>query len=77
MFGLLAVASVIPRPGLLFIPVLIALIATVILICYDEFLYHRRCGRGEILAHRVLTLGNGIAFLAWAHWCFAKGVDNG
>ena len=54
------------------IPVLIALIVTVILICYDEFLFHRRCRWGEVLAHRALTFGNGLAFLGWAHWCFAR-----
>jgi len=77
LFLLMAVASIVARPAQLLVPVLIALIATVIFICYDEFLFHRRCARGEVLAHRTLTLGNGVAFLAWAHWCFARGAIDG
>ena len=77
LFALLAAASLISSPGFFLIPVLIALIATVVLICYDEFRFHRRCGQSEVLAHRTLTIGNGIAFLAWAHWCFARGADHG
>ena len=52
------------------------LIFTVVLICYDEFLFHRRCGRFETLMHRLLTFGNGLAFLAWVHWCFVRGVGH-
>ena len=73
LFLSMAVASLLPRPAQMLIPLLIALIATVILICYDEFLFHRRCRWGEVLAHRILTFGNGLAFLGWAHWCFARG----
>ena len=73
LFLLMAVASLHSRPALLLIPVFVALIATVVLICYDEFLFHRRCRWGEVLAHRALTFGNGLAFLGWAHWCFARG----
>jgi hypothetical protein len=42
------------------------------MICYDEFVFHRRCGWFESFTHRLLTCGNGLAFLAWAHWCFVR-----
>ena len=41
-------------------------------ISYDEFVFHRRCGPFERVTHRLLTFGNGLAFLAWAHWCFVR-----
>jgi hypothetical protein len=73
LFGLLAAASLSPRPLAFLLPVLVVLIVTVVLICYDEFLFHRRCGWREALMHRLLTFGNGLAFLAWSHWCFVRG----
>ena len=72
LFALMAAASVSPRPARFLIPVLVILISTVVMICYDEFVFHRRCGRFETLTHRLLTCGNGLAFLAWAHWCFVR-----
>lgn len=76
LFVLMALASVSPRPSRFLVPVLVVLIFTVVLICYDEFVFHRRCGRFEVLTHRLLTFGNGLAFLAWAHWCFAGGAGH-
>jgi Na+/glutamate symporter len=73
LFVLMAIASLSLRPMLLLLPVLVVLIFTVVAICYDEFLFHRRCGRYETLMHRLLTGGNGLAFLAWTHWCFVRG----
>jgi hypothetical protein len=73
LFALLSIASLSPRPVRWLLPVLIVLIVTVVLISYDEFVFHRRCGRFESLMHRQLTIGNGLAFLAWAHWCFVRG----
>jgi hypothetical protein len=73
LFVLMAVASVVPRPLTLLLPTMVVLVATVAMVCYDEFLFHRRCGRVETLTHRLLTFGNGLAFLAWAHWCFVRG----
>jgi hypothetical protein len=70
LFTLMALASVSARPEAYLVPVFVVLIYTVVLIAYDEFVFHRRCGRVETLAHRLLTFGNGLAFLAWAHWCF-------
>jgi hypothetical protein len=76
LFFLMAGASLSTRPLGLLLPTLVVLILTVVLICYDEFLFHRRCGRFEVLTHRLLTFGNGLAFLAWAHWCFVRGGCN-
>lgn len=73
LFLLMAAASLRPRPQLLLLPILVALVVTVALICYDEFLFHRRCARYEVAMHRLLVFGNGLAFLAWAHWCFVRG----
>ena len=74
LFALMAAASVSPRPARFLVPVLVVLIYTVVMICYDEFVFHRRCGRFETFTHRLLTGGNGLAFLAWAHWCFVRGA---
>jgi hypothetical protein len=73
LFLLMSLASLSRRPQRFLLPVLVVLIFTVVLICYDEFVFHRRCGRFESLTHRLLTFGNGLAFLAWAHWCFVRG----
>lgn len=61
-----------PRPYLL--PVLVVVLYTTALICYDEFMFHRKwCGRLETVLHRLLVFGNGSAWLAWMHWCFVRG----
>ncbi|HEX4589228.1 MAG TPA: hypothetical protein VH120_04825 [Gemmataceae bacterium] len=72
LFALMAAASVGLRPARFLIPVLLVLIYTVVVISYDEFVFHRRCSRFETFTHRLLTCGNGLAFLAWAHWCFVR-----
>jgi hypothetical protein len=72
LFVLLAFASLSQAPLRYLLPVLVLLIYTVVLISYDEFVFHRRCARLETVAHRLLTFGNGLAFLAWAHWCFVS-----
>ena len=72
IFLLLAFASVSSQPLRFLVPVLVLLIYTVVVISYDEFIFHRRCGRLESLTHRLLTFGNGLAFLAWMHWCFVS-----
>jgi hypothetical protein len=74
LFCLMAAASLSARPLAFLMPVLAVLVVTVVLICYDEFRFHRRCGWYEAVMHRLLTVGNGLAFLAWAHWCFARGM---
>jgi hypothetical protein len=73
LFILMCAASVASRPHVFLLPVLIVLMGTVVLICYDEFVFHRRrCGRFEALLHRMLLGGHAIAFLAWAHFCFVR-----
>ncbi len=72
LFGLLTFASLSPQPLRFLLPVLVLLIYTVVHISYDEFVFHRRCGRFETVTHRLLTFGNGLAFLAWTHWCFVS-----
>ncbi|TMQ33386.1 MAG: hypothetical protein E6K70_13395 [Planctomycetota bacterium] len=72
LFVLLAFASLSSQPLRFLLPVLVLLIYTVVLISYDEFVFHRRCGRFETVMHRLLTFGNGLAFLAWTHWCFVS-----
>jgi hypothetical protein len=73
LFVLMSIASILQRPAVLLLPVIIVAGYTVVLICYDEFVYHRkRCGPFETLTHRLLTLGNGAAWLAWMHWCFVR-----
>ena len=75
LFLLMATASAIDRPGLLLVPVIVVLVFTVVMICFDEFVFHRkRCGRYETMLHRLLVFGHGIAWLAWANWCFVRGV---
>jgi len=74
LFGLMAAASLSSNPNRFLLPVLIVLLFTVAMICYDEFIFHRkRCGRYETVLHRILVLGNGLAWLAWSNWCFVKG----
>src|SRR5262249_4905844 len=73
LFGLMAAASVAARPHLLLLPVLVVVLFTALLICYDEFVFHRkRCGAYETALHRLLVFGNGLAWLAWSHWCFVR-----
>jgi hypothetical protein len=73
LFVLMSVASVLDRPALVLLPVIVVVLFITTLICYDEFLFHRkRCGRYETVLHRLLVFGNGLAWLAWAHWCFVR-----
>ena len=72
LFALMAAASLGRRPARFLVPVFVVLIYTVVMICYDEYVFHRRCGRFETLTHRLLTVGNVLAFLAWVHWCFVR-----
>jgi hypothetical protein len=78
LFGLMAAASVVERPAALLVPVIVVALATAVLICYDEFVFHRRrCGPYETVLHRLLVLGNAAAWLAWVHWCFVRGAGHG
>jgi hypothetical protein len=74
VFVLMTAASTSNHPAGLLLPIVVALIATVVLISYDEFAFHiRRCRPFETLLHRMLVLGNGAAFLCWMHWLFVDG----
>ena len=74
----MAAASVMPRPQLLLVPVLLVVLFTTVAISYDEVVVHRkRCGAYETALHRVLVFGNGIAWLAWMHWCFVRAEIHG
>ena len=73
LFVLMSLASLVSRPALLLLPVLVVVLFTTAMICYDEFVFHRkRCGRYETMLHRLLVFGNGIAWLTWMHWCFVR-----
>ena len=75
VFALMLGASVSSRPQDWLLPVLVFVLFTTTLICYDEFIFHRkRCQGFETALHRVLVFGNGAAWLAWAHWCFVARV---
>ena len=72
LFALLVAASLCdPRPALLLLITIVAL-GVAGLIAFDEQRFHRRCGRYERALHRLLVGGNGLAFLAWSHWCLAR-----
>lgn len=72
VFTLMTWASVSSQPRLFLLPVLVLALVATALICYDEFLFHRRCTRYETVLHRLLVFGNGAAWLAWCHWCFVR-----
>jgi hypothetical protein len=78
LFGLMAAASIVHRPELLLLPILVVVLFTTVMICFDEFVYHRRrCGPYETVLHRLLVFGNGAAWMAWMHWCFVRGGGHG
>jgi len=73
LFALLVFASTIERPSALLVPIVGVALVIAGLIVFDETRFHRACGRYETALHRLLVGGNGIAFLAWMHWCFTRG----
>jgi hypothetical protein len=78
LFVLMAIASVISQPSILLIPVVVVVLFTVVMICYDEFVFHRkRCELYETMLHRLLVFGHGAAWLAWMNWCFVRGGIHG
>ncbi len=78
LFVLMAAASLVASPQFLLVPILVVVLFTTVLICYDEFVFHRkRCGTYETILHRLLVFGNGFAWLAWMHWCFARERSHG
>ena len=74
LFILMAAATLTPWRGELLLPILAVVLYTTVLICYDEFAFHsHRCRPIETLYHRLLTIGNCCAWLAWLHWIFVRG----
>lgn len=74
LFVLMMLASGTTAPGPLLAPILLLAMFTVVMVCMDEFVYHRRaCTRYEATLHRVLVFGNGTAFLAWFQWVVCRG----
>jgi len=68
MFILMVGATLSAKPSLYLIPILLVLMYTIVAICYDEFVFHiHRCGPEETRYHRMLVLGNGMAWLCWIH----------
>lgn len=75
MFAIMTAATfaVDPRPWL--IPLLVAVVATAVMIAFDEFVYHRRrSGAFETVLHRGLVFGHAGALLAWVHLVFVRGA---
>jgi hypothetical protein len=71
MFFLMSAAMAGEKPTNYLVPILVVLIYTVVMICYDEFVFHiHRCGKTETSYHRMLVFGNAIAWLAWFHFIF-------
>ncbi|MCB9891400.1 MAG: hypothetical protein H6833_07125 [Planctomycetes bacterium] len=78
LFVLMALASVTRNPMGYLLPIVLVALFTTVVICYDEFVFHRKaCKPYETLLHRGLVLGNGTAWLAWMHWCFVRVAVHG
>lgn len=73
MFILMAFASFTNAKNLLLLPIIIILIYTVVMISYDEFVFHKkRCGPYENKLHYMLVFGNGLAWLSWMHLIYVQ-----
>ncbi len=78
LFVVMALASLSARPIAWLLPAVVIVVATTAMICYDEFVFHRkRCRRLETVLHRLLVFGQLAAWLGWAHWCFVRGGAHG
>jgi hypothetical protein len=74
VFVLMMAASWMAEPRRLLAPIVMLTMFTVVMVCLDEFVYHRRaCSRYEATLHRALVFGNGVAFLAWFQWIAGRG----
>lgn len=71
MFLLLWFATFSTHKNLFLLPIIIVLIYTVVLICYDEFVFHiKRCEAREHFYHKMLVFGNGFAWLSWMYYIY-------
>jgi hypothetical protein len=77
LFALLVAASVMQSPEPLLVPIVVLALVMAGFVVHDETRFHRACTRYETLLHRLLVGGNGVAFLAWLHWCFCRGGAGG
>lgn len=72
-FVMMLTASIIDRPERLLLPITGTVIFTTAMVCYDEFVFHRRtCTRYETALHRTLVFGNALAWAAWMHWIYVR-----
>lgn len=75
LFLVMAAATLSSTPTAWLIPAVVLALMTTTAIAYDELTFHRKCSGVETLYHRALTLGMGVAWLAWMHGVFvARGV---
>ena len=73
MFVLMCCATLSQAKSLYLIPIMLILIYTVVMICYDEFVYHlKRCKLKETIYHRMLVFGNGIAWFSWFYFIYVS-----
>ncbi|MBI5362826.1 MAG: hypothetical protein HZA53_06580 [Planctomycetes bacterium] len=72
LFAVMAAATLSARPEPWLVPAIALALATTAAIAYDEFTFHRRCSAFETACHRALTLGMGVAWLAWMHGVFVE-----
>ncbi|AKG20843.1 hypothetical protein [Calothrix sp. 336/3] len=72
LFIFMSAASLSTQPMQYLIPVIVVVLYMAVLICYDEFMFHRHCQPWETLMHRLLVFGNTLAWLAWVDWCFVS-----
>lgn len=71
MFILMWSATFSDSKHLYLIPIILVLIYTVVMISYDEFVFHqKRCGKLETIYHRMLVFGNGMAWLSWMYFIY-------
>ena len=74
VFVLMMAASRAADPRAFLTPIVLLTMFTVVMVCLDEFVYHRRaCTRYEAALHKALVFGNGAAFLAWFQWIVSRG----
>ncbi len=72
LFAMMLAATAL-RARWLLVPVVAQTVLVVVLVCYDELVFHRRrCSAEETRLHRVLTMGQASALLAWIHFCFVR-----
>ena len=72
LFAVMAAATLSSTPHAWLVPAVVLALATTTAIACDEFTFHRKCSALETAFHRALTLGMGVAWLAWMHGVFVE-----